>query len=89
MSTQLLNGLQVAEILGISRAFAYKLMRSGRIPSVRIGRSIRVRPSDLDIFISKYLVVEAENTSTIDVLELASIRARNGEDELVPTVWEK
>jgi excisionase family DNA binding protein len=52
MFSQLLNGKQVAQILGISLSFAHQLMRQGVIPSVRIGRSIRVRQEDLAEFIS-------------------------------------
>ena len=51
MNSKLLKANEVAEILGVSRSFAYQLMRRGQITSVRIGRSIRVRPDDLDLFI--------------------------------------
>jgi excisionase family DNA binding protein len=61
MNEKLLNGSQVADSLSISRAFAYQLMRHGRIRSVRIGRSIRVRPSDLADFILKNVIDETNN----------------------------
>jgi len=45
---KLLTSDQVAEILQVSRSFAYQLMRSGKITALRIGdRAIRVRESDL------------------------------------------
>jgi excisionase family DNA binding protein len=47
----LLTAEQVAEILQISRSFAYALMRRGEIPTVRMGRSVRVRPQDLEKYI--------------------------------------
>lgn len=47
----LLTGNDVARILNVSRSFAYILMRRGEIPTVRIGRSVRVRPGDLERFI--------------------------------------
>ena len=50
--TKLPNADDVAEILQISRSFAYTLMSRGEIPSVRLGRAVRVRPQDLDEFIS-------------------------------------
>ncbi len=49
----LLNAKEVAEILQISRAMAYHLMLRGEIPTVRIGKSRRVRPEDLIEFIKK------------------------------------
>jgi excisionase family DNA binding protein len=42
----------VAHILKISRSKTYMLIQSGDIMSVRIGSSVRVRPSDLRIFIA-------------------------------------
>ena len=51
MTTRLLRAADVAKILGISKSFAYQLMRRGQITSVRIGRSIRVRTEDLENFV--------------------------------------
>jgi len=51
MTQNLLNGPQVAEILNISRAAAYNLMKRGMLASVRFGRLVRVRPEDLEDFI--------------------------------------
>lgn len=50
---KLLRGEDVAEILNVSRAFAYRLMAQGDIPTVRLGRSVRVRPDDLDHFLEQ------------------------------------
>ena len=47
----LLNASQVAKRLGTSAAYAYKIMKCGEIPVVRLGRSVRVRPQDLEAFI--------------------------------------
>ena len=49
---QLLKANDVAEILQISRAKAYQLMQIGEIPTVRIGRSVRVLLTDLQEFIA-------------------------------------
>jgi excisionase family DNA binding protein len=54
-SARLLKAQDVAAILNVSRSFAYALMQSGQLPSVRLGRSIRVRPSDLEEYISRSL----------------------------------
>ena len=49
----LLNAKQVAEILNISKSKAYHFMQLGEIPTVRIGKSRRVRPEDLIEYINK------------------------------------
>ena len=48
---RLLKAVDVARILNISRALSYRLLDSGRIPAVRINRAVRVKPSDLKLFI--------------------------------------
>jgi excisionase family DNA binding protein len=48
----LLRGNDVARILSISRSKAYMLIQAGDLVSVRIGSSVRVRPSDLQAFIA-------------------------------------
>ena len=49
----LLRGNDVARLLNISRSKAYAMIQSGEIASVRLGGSVRVRPSDLLAFISE------------------------------------
>ena len=49
--TKLLTADDVAEILQVSLSFAYALLSRGELPSVRLGRAVRVRPQDLDEFI--------------------------------------
>lgn len=51
MGEQLLNPADVAEILKISKALAYKMLKEGEIPTVRFGSSVRVRREDLDRYI--------------------------------------
>ncbi len=43
----LLSVAEAAKLIGISRAFGYKLVMSGVIPSVLIGKLRRIRSSDL------------------------------------------
>ena len=50
---RLLKASDVAEILNISKAFAYKLMQSGALPTVRIEGARRVRAEDLDAYIDE------------------------------------
>ena len=54
--TKLLKAGQVAEILKVSKSHVYKLMRTGEIPTVRIGiKSVRVRPEDLNRYIQEHI----------------------------------
>jgi putative molybdopterin biosynthesis protein len=53
MTEQLLTAIQVAEILNISKAGAYNLMQRGQLPSLKIGRSVRVILRDLEQFIQE------------------------------------
>ena len=48
---RLLTAGDVASRLNISRSQAYQLLRKGDIPCVRMGRTIRVRPADLEAYI--------------------------------------
>ena len=52
---KLLRATEVAEILNVSRAFAYQLMQRGEIRTVAIGSAKRVRPEDLQEFIVQSL----------------------------------
>ena len=52
LDTRLLTAPDVARILNISKGAAYKLIQLKEIPSIRINRNVRVRPEDLDNFIS-------------------------------------
>lgn len=52
----LLTGTEVARQLRISRSKAYDLMRRGVIPTVRMGRNVRVRQQDIDEFIRRNMV---------------------------------
>jgi len=58
---RLLKASEVASELNISLSLAYQLMQKGEIPTVHFGRNVRVRPADLEGFISA-------NVSRDDVL---------------------
>ena len=47
------NWQLVVEILQVSKAHAYVLMKRGEIPSVRIGKIVRVRLEDLERYINE------------------------------------
>ena len=54
-SEQLLKATDIAHILNISRAMAYRLMQVGKIRSVSIGTAKRVRRKDLLTYIENNL----------------------------------
>ena len=51
MDTELLKTDEMADVLKISRAKAYTMLRRGELPTVRIGSLVRVRRSDLEKYI--------------------------------------
>ena len=44
---------EIAEILGIGRTSAYKLIRSGQFQTVRIGSAIRISKASFDDWLDK------------------------------------
>ena len=55
---KLLKADEVAEILRVSRSFAYALMQTRQLPTVHLGRSVRVRQEDLEEFIQLSLSIQ-------------------------------
>ena len=51
---EILTAEEVADILRISKAKVYQMMRVGEIPSVKFGRTSRVRLEDLSNFIQQH-----------------------------------
>ncbi len=50
--TKLLRAEEVASIIDVSKSFVYLMIRTGQLPAVRFGAAVRVRPEDLDEFIT-------------------------------------
>jgi excisionase family DNA binding protein len=44
---------EVAQRLAISKSMAWKLVAYGQLRSVRIGRAVRVRPSDVEEYLAR------------------------------------
>jgi putative molybdopterin biosynthesis protein len=57
---ELLSPQDLRRILKVSRATAYKIIRSGRLKVYRVGRLVRIAPADL----GRYLQGGAEETDT-------------------------
>jgi excisionase family DNA binding protein len=50
----LLTMPQVAKRLGVPESEAYALARQGRLPVIRIGKYVRMRPADLAAFVEAH-----------------------------------
>jgi excisionase family DNA binding protein len=46
---------QVAAYLGCGRTYAYELLRTGEVPSLKVGRLRRVRREDVDAYVRTLL----------------------------------
>ncbi len=53
---ELLTVAEVADILRVSTMTVYRLIRSGELPAVRVGRNYRVRRAALDAYLEQQLV---------------------------------
>lgn len=54
-NTRFLTVAEVADLMRISTMTVYRLIRSGELPAVRVGRSFRVSEADVDGYLaSKY-----------------------------------
>ena len=49
---RLLTAAEVAEILAVTPARVYELVRRGMLPHVRVGRQVRIDPAALDAWIA-------------------------------------
>lgn len=56
MSERLLTAAEVADQLRVSTMTIYRLIRSGELPAVRVGRNYRVRAGDLDAYLEQQVV---------------------------------
>ncbi len=51
---QLISIPQLCEELGMGKSWVYRRLRSGEIPSVRLGRTIKVRRDELEEYLEKH-----------------------------------
>jgi len=59
MDTLLLRPIEVGEQLRVSRAKAYELIASGKIPSIKVGASLRVPAVALRAWIDRQVAEQA------------------------------
>lgn len=52
MSDQMLTVAEIAAELRVSKMTVYRLVNERELPSVRVGRSVRVRRSDLAAYLA-------------------------------------
>ncbi len=50
---QLLSIAEVCRSLGMGKSWTYRKLKSGEIPSVKLGRSIKVKREDLEEYLEK------------------------------------
>jgi excisionase family DNA binding protein len=62
---QLLSVHEVCQQLGMGKSWVYRRLGSGEIPSVKLGRSIKVRREDLEAYLEqhRHAVNPAQNSS--------------------------
>lgn len=68
MTEMLLTAAEVADQLRVSTMTIYRLIRSGELPAVRVGRNYRVRQGDLDTYLDAQ-VVDPDSIDLEDVSE--------------------
>jgi excisionase family DNA binding protein len=44
---------EVADLMRVSTMTVYRIIKSGELPAVRVGRSFRVRDVDVDTYLGK------------------------------------
>ncbi|MGI8493375.1 MAG: helix-turn-helix domain-containing protein [Acidimicrobiales bacterium] len=52
--SRFLTVAEVAETLRVSNMTVYRLVQSGEIPALRVGRSYRIREDDLDSYLAHH-----------------------------------
>jgi excisionase family DNA binding protein len=57
--TRFLTVLEVAEVMRVSKMTVYRLLHSGELPGVRVGRSFRVPQEALEAFLRSSATVVA------------------------------
>ena len=59
----LLTVTEVAEVLRVSNMTVYRLIKSGELAALRVGKNYRIRESELEAFLSAGLIDSEEVSS--------------------------
>ena len=59
---ELLSIHEVCEVLGMGKSWTYRRLKSGEIPSIKLGRAIKVRREDLEEYLQsrRYIPTDEE-----------------------------
>jgi excisionase family DNA binding protein len=63
---QLLSIDELCEVLGMGRSWIYRRLKSGEIPSVKLGRSIKVKRQDLEEYLESRRYRPAEQEQQLE-----------------------
>lgn len=74
-----MTAIEVAAALRVSRATIYRLVRSGVLPAVQVGRSVRVSRNAVDAFL------RGSSPPAAVTLRLTSIPNPTETDRITPT----
>jgi excisionase family DNA binding protein len=64
MDTNFLTAIEIAQMLKISKALAYRLISRGEISSVRFGRTVRIPKAALEKFIAEKSIDSLQRKSS-------------------------
>ena len=56
MKDQYMSVNDVCDLLNLKKNFVYKLVNEGKLPHLRFEKLIRIRRSDVDIWVTKNMV---------------------------------
>ncbi len=53
---ELLTPIEVADVMRVSTMTVYRLVKSGEMPALRVGKHLRIRLSDLNSYLDSRIV---------------------------------
>ncbi|MGH2768837.1 MAG: helix-turn-helix domain-containing protein [Actinomycetota bacterium] len=53
LGDQLLTVSEVAALVRVSNMTVYRLIKSGQLPAIRVGKNYRIRESDMDRYLAE------------------------------------
>ena len=57
---ELLTPLEVADAMRVSTMTVYRLVKSGQIPAIRVGKHLRIRVADLNAYLESRMVTPSQ-----------------------------